>query len=109
MTASRGRYRNSVLAPLTVGINLFMILFALFEMAMRKIDTMPPLWAMNAGIDFVGMIVGCVILICCYVDMQRIGMDQRYFRYLVEATTFSLFTDLSAWMMKDQARFWRSC
>ena len=106
MTASRGRYRNSVLAPLTVGINLFMILFALFEMAMRKIDTMPPLWAMNAGIDFVGMIVGCVILICCYVDMQRIGMDQRYFRYLVEATTFSLFTDLSAWMMKDQARFW---
>ena len=93
-------------AKVTILFDFGMIIASLICMHMRGVDNLEPLRAMNVGIDLVGMIIGFVILLSCYVDMQRVGIDYKYFRYLVESTFIGLFMDIGAWLMKNRPDFW---
>ena len=102
---SGGNFRK-LAAKTTVFVDIAIIVAILVFMHLRGVDSLEPLRAMNVGIDFVGMITGFVVLLSCYVDMQRVGLDYKYFRYLVESTFFGLFMDIGAWLMKNKPEFW---
>ncbi len=93
-------------AVITVGFNIALIIATIVIIHIRDVDTLAPVRAMNVGIDLVGMIIGFLILLFCYIDLQRVGVDFRYFRYLVEATILALFTDIGAWVMEERQELW---
>ena len=106
MSNRQNEKKKKITATLTIVFNVILLVVALAELHIRDVDSLESIRAMNAGMDFIAMLIGLIILICCYIDMQRGGVDYRFFRYLVEVTYIGLFTDLSAWMMKDQPEFW---
>ncbi len=90
---------RSKTAILTVGADAIMILAAVICTGLRGIESLASYAVMSCGMDVVGMLVGFVILLCTYVDMQRVGVDYKYFRYLLEVIFVGLFTDLMAWLL----------
>ena len=54
---------------------------------------------LNIGMDEASMMIGLVILVCSYIDLQRGVGDDRIFRILVHAAFVGVFTDAGAWLM----------
>ncbi len=98
--------KRNILPFLVVGIDIVLIFGAILLIHMRGIASMPPILALNAGIDIIVMIMGVIILICCYIDIERVGVDYRPFRLLIESTFLGLFTDIGACITSDQAGLW---
>ncbi|MBQ3789598.1 MAG: serine/threonine-protein phosphatase [Lachnospiraceae bacterium] len=98
--------KQLVLASITVAFDLTLILAVILMMHLGHVDQLKPLRAMNVGLDLIGMVIGFVILIACYFDLQRTGVDYRFFRYLVQVTIVGLFTDQGAWMLMDKPELW---
>ena len=94
------------LSAAVVIVDILIILIGIFELWVRDISTLNPIYLLNISMDLVGMCVGFVILICCYIDYQRIGVDQRYYRYLLEATFLGLFADLTCWIVNEIPSLW---
>ncbi len=93
-------------AVCTIVFNIALIIATVVIVHIRDVDTLSPVHAMNVGIDLVGMIIGSLLLLFCYIDLQRVGVDQKYFRYLVEATIIALFADIGAWVMEERPELW---
>lgn len=93
--------RNSIKtgAVLTVGFDALAIVITIYFLAHKDITRMESVHVMSTGMDLAGMMIGIVLLICNYIDMQRGTGDNRYFRYLIQATFFGLITDAGAWLM----------
>ena len=86
-------------AVITVGFDIFLIIATIVILHFRDVETLSPVRAMNVGIDLVCMIIGFLLLLFCYIDLQRVGVDFKFFRYMVQATIMALFTDACAWVM----------
>ena len=93
-------------AVITVGFDIALIIATVVIIHFRDVETLSPTRAMNVGIDLVSMIMGCLLMLFCYIDMQRVGVDYKYFRYMVQATIMALFTDACAWVMENRPELW---
>ena len=96
-----------MLSIIVVIIDILLILLGIFELAIKGIETLRPIYLMNCSMDLIGMVVGLVVLVCCYNDYQQLGVDQRYYRYFLEATFFGLFIDLNCWVVNEQPALWQ--
>lgn len=101
---SKGRRMLSITVVI---IDILFILLGIFELAIKGIETLRPIYLMNCSMDLIGMVVGLVVLVCCYNDYQQLGVDQRYYRYFLEATFFGLFVDLNCWVVNEQPALWQ--
>ena len=93
-------------AVITVGFDIFLIIATIVILHFRDVETLSPIRAMNVGIDLVCMIIGFLLLLFCYIDLQRVGVDFKSFRYMVQATILALFTDACAWVMENRPELW---
>ena len=65
----------------------------------RGIDTLRPVYLINIGADFVGMMVGCTLYVCCLIDLHKTGADIKYMMALINVVFLQLFTDACAWLL----------
>ncbi len=93
------RDKRIIPAVLTVLFDAMAIFITLYFLANKDVEKMVPAHVLNIGMDMAGMMIGIVILICSYIDMQRGASDNRYFRYMIQSTFFGLITDAGAWLM----------
>ncbi len=90
---------------ITIAFDSILILTSVVMMALRGLESLEPVYAFNIGADFICMLIGLLLMLFCYVDLQRTGAGDRYYRYLVEVTFIGLFTDLAAWIMMGKGEF----
>lgn len=100
-------HKLKALSVTVVVVDVLLIVLAIVELWMRDINSLVPVYLMNTSMDLVGMIVGFVMLICCYNDYQQVGIDQKYYRCLLEATILGLFADLTCWIVNEQPGLWQ--
>ena len=105
MADHRGR---RILSIAVVAVDVLFILLAVCGLVIRNMEAIRPIYLLNISMDLVGMVVGLVLLICCYIDYQQLGLDQKYYRYLLEATFLGLFADLSCWMVNEMPSLWHA-
>ena len=65
----------------------------------RGIHDIKPVYLINIGIDFVGMVMGCTLYVCCLIDMQKTGTNIKYLIALINVVFLQLFTDGCAWLL----------
>ncbi|MBR1508832.1 MAG: serine/threonine-protein phosphatase [Eubacterium sp.] len=88
-----------------IGIAMVLVVFVLIIaisiriLVWRGLENLKPEYILNVGVDVFGMVMGSVLFICCLIDVQRTGVRNRYFFYLINATFLGLFTDLIAWVV----------
>ena len=88
-----------------IGIAMVLVAFVLIIaisiriLVWRGLENLKPEYILNVGVDVFGMVMGSVLFICCLIDVQRTGIRNRYFFYLINATFLGLFTDLIAWVV----------
>ncbi len=93
---SKNKKRQAILTSV---IYLLLIACGICFVWMRGIANLYPIYLVNIGVDLFGMLMGYVLFICCLIDVQKTGSDQRYFMYLLSVAYLGLFTDLAAWLV----------
>ncbi|SDB05603.1 Stage II sporulation protein E (SpoIIE) [Pseudobutyrivibrio sp. YE44] len=89
-------------------ISLLYMLFVLILaqlVFLRGIHNLKDIYLINIGIDFVGMLTGFTLYVCCYIDLQKTGNNVRYLMALINTTFLSLFTDGVAWLVDELPQF----
>ncbi len=66
---------------------------------LRGINDLKPVYLINIGVDFGGLLTGLTLYVCCYIDLQKTGTNVRYLMALINVTAISLFTDGVAWLV----------
>ncbi len=85
-----------------VGISLiyFVLTLVLAQLVFyRGIFDLKPIYLINIGIDFVGMLTGFTLYVCCIIDLQKTGTNVRYLIALINVVFLQLFTDGCAWLL----------
>ena len=93
---SKERKRNAIILLI---IYLIFIILSIVVLAIRKPDQLKAEYILNAGVDIFGLVMGCVLFICCLIDVQMSGIRNKYFINLINVTCVGLFTDLIAWIV----------
>ncbi|MCR5099368.1 MAG: hypothetical protein K6B14_10555 [Lachnospiraceae bacterium] len=94
------------LAPIvTVGFDITLLIVAGALIHFRGIDNIDNIKVLNIGMDIVGMMVGILILLCCYIDIRRGVSDYRHFRYMVQTFFIGIFTDVAAWTLDGDPKY----
>ena len=65
----------------------------------RGISELKPIYLINIGIDFVGMVMGYTLYVCCLIDLQKTGTNIKYLIALINIVFIQLFTDGCAWLV----------
>ncbi|MBP5153764.1 MAG: SpoIIE family protein phosphatase [Lachnospiraceae bacterium] len=87
------------LAVLVSAVYLILIALGVVFVFLRGLSGLQPVYLLNIGVDLFGLCMGYVLLICCIMDVQKTGSDNRYFIFLLNITVLGLFTDLVAWLV----------
>lgn len=85
---------------------LFLIAACIYTIWRRGIETIEPRDLISSVLGVFGILVGYVLFICCLLDVQKIGMDLRYFRYLLGVTVLGLATDTIADLLDGFGQYW---
>ena len=83
-----------------ISIIQFFMIIALFHLVFRiGIDNVKPVYLINIGVDFVGMMVGFMLYVCCLVELRKSGSDIKYMIALINVAFLTLFLDGCAWLV----------
>ncbi|MBR3290409.1 MAG: serine/threonine-protein phosphatase [Clostridia bacterium] len=99
--------KKRIQATVTSLIYLLFIGFGVVLVWLRGISSLESTYLINISVDLFGMSMGYVLFICCLIDVQKTGNDQRYFAYLLNVAYFGLFCDLIAWLVEGLPE-WRT-
>lgn len=95
------------LAVVTAIVYVSMIVICIAGLYLRGVNNMVPIYVLNVAMEIVSMGTGCVLFLCCLIDVQKSGSNLRYFIYMLNVGLFSLFTDAGAWLLEGVGSLWR--
>ena len=84
---------------------LALIISGIWIVSCRGVSQLRPMSLINIGVDLSGMLTGCILSVCCMLDMSRVRTNQQSFMCLLNVTYLGLFTDLVAWTVNEVPRF----
>ena len=88
---------SSLFTAITYFIMIVFISLAFWFRGPEQIETV---YVVNITADIFGMLMGYVLFICCLFDVQRTGVDYRYYFLLLNVVFNALFLDASAWLVE---------
>ncbi len=77
---------------------ILLSIFFLFEKGFGELHSV---YIVNISVDIFAMILGYVLFVCCIMDVQKTGLDYRYYLYLINVAFLGLFTDSIAWIVNE--------
>ena len=98
--------RQKRLAICTGIVYVAMIVICIAGLYLRGINNMVPIYACNVSMELVSMAMGCVLFLCCLIDVQKTGSNLKYFIYMLNVGFYSLFTDAGAWLLEGVGSLW---
>ena len=91
--------KKKIQAILASGAYFLLFVLGIVLVRLRGLSPLRPVYIVNIGVDLFGLLMGCVLFICGFIDVQKTGKDQRNFVLLLNVTILGLFTDLIAWLV----------
>ncbi len=98
MKKEPGQIKDILLRVITISFDILLLIIAVMSVYIRGIDNIKNIWILNIGMDMIGLVLGLMITLFCYVDYRKGIQDYRYFRYLVQVADVGILADVGAWV-----------
>lgn len=84
-----------------------MIIICIVGLYLRGVNNMVPIYVFNVAMEITSMATGCVLFLCCLIDVQKSGSNLKYFIYMLNVGLLSLFTEAGSWLLEGIEPLWR--
>lgn len=91
--------KGKQLSIITSFVYLGMIAICAFGIWKHGVENLPGIYVLNVSIEIFAIITGYILFICCITDVQKSGVDLKWFIYMLNISMWWAFTDAGAWLL----------
>ncbi len=80
-------------------LELCMMAVPVIMLILRGPEDLKSVYVINISLDVAGMAIAYILLVCCVIDVKKIGKGSRRFIYLLCLVTVGMLSDALAWLV----------
>ena len=80
-------------------VYISLIALAVATTAVRGIGGLLPVYIINISMDIFGLVLGFILFASLVIDVQKSGLNQKYYLLLLSVVCLGLFCDAEAWLL----------